>query len=102
MRHLNHKKTLNIQYTDYHKVSSETVVNNALTYVHTNGIDNDKKLLCAAGYLVGKRVRAKNVVKKTVQDPWRKRGLDRDIKRLRNNLSKIDAWHRGEWRKSID
>ena len=65
----------------------------ARTYINTHGIDNDKKLLCVAVYLVGERSKAEKAVKKNVKDPRWKQRLDRNIKKI------TYVWHRGELHK---
>ena len=60
LRHLNHKKLQTFDaLTTTKYISSETskvLVNNALKYIHTHGIDNGKK---REGYLVGESWRQK-------------------------------------------
>ena len=45
------------------------------------------------------RVGTEKLVKNNVKDLCCKQWLDRDIKRLRKDLSKINACHRREWHK---
>ena len=86
------RKPANLRYADSLAVQRETnKINAVLKFVSTNNITDVRKLVCAAGYLVGERL--------GITKTWWKRRLEGDIRRLRKDLSKIDAWHRGVWRK---
>lgn len=89
----------NLRYVDRLQLSRETSkINKVLKYILSDDITKDGKLIRAAAYLLGERSGAKKSVKKEKKEPWWKRRLEGDIQRLRKDLSKIDVWHRGQWR----
>ena len=86
-----------MRYIDRFQVARETTkINHILKYVSTDDITDDGKLIRAAGFLLGEKIGSKKSVKRDKR--WKRR-LEWGIKRLSKDLSKIDAWHLGEWRR---
>ena len=52
----------------------------------------------AASVLVCEQLRVKERKKREEKEPYWKRHIEGDVKRLRRDLSKIEAWFKGKWK----
>ena len=67
-------------------------------YIQIRNITDARDVIQAAAILVGKILNLKEPNRKIEKEPFWKRRIDDDIKRLRKDLSRIDAWFKGKWR----
>ena len=59
-------------------------------------ITDIRNVICAATVIVGERLGVKAKEKKVKQALWLKRRIEGDIKILRKDLSRIEAWNKGK------
>ena len=99
LRQDNKGKIYNLRYIDRGRVKRETLkINGLLKYVKIRNITDLRNLIQAAAILVGEGVDAKEPKKKVEKEPYWKRRISSDIKRLRKDLSRIESWFKGEWK----
>ena len=92
-------KIHNLRNTDSKLVKETTrKVNTILKYLPIANITDVRDLLHASAVLVGELLDIKEPKKKEQKEPYWKRRIEDDIKKLRKDLSKIDAWFKGKWR----
>ena len=63
-----------------------------------NDISNFKNLIKAGATIVSERMRIRKYVKPQ-QEPFWKRHIESDIARLKKDLSHLDDWFQGKWKK---
>ena len=75
-------------------------VNDVLGTIETNSISETKNLIIAGITLMYKELGIKNNAQKTkAKEPYWKRRLENDIRKLRKELSRIESWFTGRWKK---
>ena len=84
---------------DSAKVKAETKkINEILKNVRCKNIDNIREVIKAAAILVSERVGVKRKTEQKQKDPFWKRRIENDIGKLRKDLSRIEAWFKGNWK----
>ena len=99
----NNEKQMNpsLRFFDNNKLKDITKrVNDVLGSIETNSISETKNLIIAGITLVYKESGIKGNVQKTKsKQPYWKRRLENGIGKLRKELSKIESWFTGRWKK---
>jgi hypothetical protein len=92
-------KIHNLKNFDHGKLSKETSrVNNILKYVPVNNITEVRNLLQAGAVLVGELLEIKEKRPREPQEPFWKRRIQEDVRRLRKDLGRVEAWFKGKWK----
>ena len=92
-------KIHNLRNADSTKVKQTTAkVNEILKFLPTSNITEVKNVLRASAILVCELIDIKEHKKKERKEPFWKRRIEGDIKKLRQDLSRIDMWFKGKWR----
>ena len=92
-------KSLNLRDINKGKILAETKkVDAVLDHITTTNIADIRNVICAA-VIVGDRLGVQEKERKEKQDLWWKRRIKCDIKILRKDLSRIEAWNKGKLRK---
>ena len=73
-------------------------MNEILKNIRFNNIDNIRDVIKAAAILVSERVGVKRKIEQKQKDPFWKRRIENDIGKLRKDLSRIEAWFKGNWK----
>ena len=94
------KTKVNLKYGDKEKINKEVIkMNKMLEHIKITGFTHCRNVMQAAVKIVGEEVGMKksNATKK--KEPCWKRRILTDINRLRKDLSRIEAWFAGRWKK---
>ena len=94
------KTKVNLKYGDKEKINEEVIkMNKVLDHIKITGFTHCKNVMQAAVKIVGEEVgmNKSNAMKK--KEPCWKRRILKDINRLRKDLSRIEAWFAGRWKK---
>ncbi|CAB3978868.1 Hypothetical predicted protein [Paramuricea clavata] len=94
-------KVFTFKKVDRCKINEITAkVNKLVARIRTDNITDTNKLLKAVRSVVAEKIGLKEVIEQTKQkEPWWKRRLDMDIKRLRKDINILERKKRGEIRK---
>ena len=99
MERSDRRKIHNLKNTDRTTVKQTTAkVNGILKYLPTDDITDVKNVLQASAILVCELLDIKEPEKKEKKEPFWKRRIEGDIKKLRQDLSRIDSWFKGKWK----
>ena len=94
------KTEVNLKYGDKEKIKEEVIkMNKVLEHVKITGFTRCRNVIQAAMRIVGEEVGMKKSNANKRKKPLWKRRILRDISRLRKDLSRIEAWFTGRWRK---
>ena len=94
------KTEVNLKYGEKEKIKEEVIkMNKVLENVKTTGFAHCRNVVQAAMRIAGEEVGMKKSNAKKKKEPFWKRRILRDISRLRKELSKIEAWFAGRWKK---
>ena len=74
-------------------------MNKVLEHVKITGFTHCRNIIQIAMRIVGEEVGMKKSNTKKKKEPFWKRRILRDISRLRKDLSRIEAWFAGRWKK---
>ena len=74
-------------------------INKVLQHVKITGFTHCRNVIQAAMKIVGEEVGMKKSNAKKKKEPFWKRRILTDISRLRKDLSRIEAWFAGRWKK---
>ena len=91
---------VNLKYGDKEKIKEEVIkMNKVLEHVKITSFTHCRNDIQAAMRIVGEKVGMKKLnAKKKNETSWKRRVL-RDISKLRKDLSRIEAWFSGRWKK---
>ena len=90
----------NCRNIDQTKLREETAkVNKIIAAVTPNTITDIRDILQAGAILVGELVGAKEPTTRAEKAPYWKRRIEGDLKRLRKDLGRIEAWFKGKWKR---
>ena len=90
----------NLKYGDKEKIKEEVIkMNKVLEHVKITGFTHCRNVIQAAMKIVGEEVGMKKSNAKKKKEPFWKRRILTDISRLRKDLSRIEAWFAGRWKK---
>ena len=94
------KTEVKLKYGDKEKIKEEVIkMNKVLEHVKITVLPHFRNAIQAAMRVVGEEVgMLKSNAKKKKEPLWERRIL-RDISRLRKDLSRIEAWFAGRWKK---
>ena len=82
------------------KIKEQVIkMNKVLEHVKITGFTHCRNVIQAAMRIVGEEVGMKKSNGKKKNEPSWKRKILRDISRLRKDLSRIEAWFAGRWKK---
>ena len=91
---------VNLKYGDKEKIKEEVIkINKVLEHVKITGFTHCRNVIQAAMKIVGEEVGMKKSNAKKKKEPFWKRRILTDISRLRKDLSRIEAWFAGRWKK---
>ena len=91
---------MNLKYGDKEKIKEEVIkMNKVLKHVKITGFTLCRNVIQAAMRIAGEEVDMKKSKAKEKKEPFWKRRILRDISRLRKDLSRIEAWFAGRWKK---
>ena len=94
------KTEVNLKYGDKEKIKEEVIkINKVLEHVKITGFTHCRNVIQAAMKIVGEQVGMKKSNAKKKKEPFWKRRILTDISRLRKDLSRIEAWFAGRWKK---
>ena len=94
------KTEVNLKYGDKEKIKEEVIkMNKVLEHVKITGFTHCRNVIQAAMKIVGEEVGMKKSNAKKKKEPFWKRRILTDISRLRKDLSRIEAWFAGRWKK---
>ena len=94
------KTEVNLKYGDKEKIKEEVIkINKVLEHVKITGFTHCRNVIQAAMKIVGEEVGMKKSNAKKKKEPFWKRRILTDISRLRKDLSRIEAWFAGRWKK---
>ena len=93
-------KIYNCKNVDQAKLKKETAKVNKIMkdIIHTN-ITDTRNIVQAGAVLVGELVEAKDPAPSKEKIPYWKRRIENDLSRLRKDLSRIEAWFKGKWKR---
>ena len=74
-------------------------MNNVLEHVKLTGFTHCRNIIPAAMAIVGEEVSMKKLNAKKEKEPFWKRRTLTEFSRLRKDLSRIEAWFAGRWKK---
>ena len=90
----------NLKYGDKEKIKEEVIkMNKVLEHVKLTDFTHCRNVIQAAMKIVGEEVGMKKSNAKKKKEPFWKRRILTDISRLRKDLSRIEAWFAGRWKK---
>ena len=93
------KTEVNLKYGDKEKIKEEVIkMNKVLEHVKITGFTHCRNVIQAAMSIVGEEVSMKKSNAKKKKEPFWKRRIQRDISRLKKDLSRIEAWFAGRWK----
>ena len=94
------KTEVNLKYGDKEKIKEEVIkMNKVLEHVKITGFTHCRNVIQAAMKIVGEEVGMKKSNAKKKKEPFWKRRILTDISWLRKDLSRIEAWFAGRWKK---
>ena len=94
------KTEVNLKYGDKEKIKDEVIkMIKVLEHVKITGFTHCRNVIQAAMKIVGEEVGMKKSNAKKKKEPFWKRRILTDISRLRKDLSRIEAWFAGRWKK---
>ena len=94
------KREVNLKYGDKEQIKEEVIkMNKVLEHVKITGFTHCRNVIQAAMKIVGEQVGMKKSNAKKKKEPFWKRRILTDISRLRKDLSRIEAWFAGRWKK---
>ena len=94
------KTEVNLNYGEKEKIKEEVIkMNKVLEHVKITGFTCCRNVIQAAMKIVGEEVGMKKSIAKKKKGPFCKRRILTDISRLRKDLSRIEAWFAGRWKK---
>ena len=94
------KREVNLKYGDKEQIKEEVIkMNKVLEHVKITGFTHCRNVIQAAMKIVGEEVGMKKSNAKKKKEPFWKRRILTDISRLRKDLSRIEAWFAGRWKK---
>ena len=94
------KAKVKLKYGDKEKIKEEVIkINKVLEHVKITGFTHCRNVIQAAMKIVGEEVGMKKSNAKKKKEPFWKRRILTDISRLRKDLSRIEAWFAGRWKK---
>ena len=94
------KREMNLKYGDKEQIKEEVIkMNKVLEHVKITGFTHCRNVIQAAMKIVGEEVGMKKSNAKKKKEPFWKRRILTDISRLRKDLSRIEAWFAGRWKK---
>ena len=96
------KMEVYLKYGEKEKIKEEVIeMNKVLQYVYVKitGFTHCRNVIQAAMKIVGEEVGMKKSNAKKKKEPFWKRRILTDISRLRKDLSRIEAWFAGRWKK---
>ena len=94
------KTEVNLKYGDKEKIKEEVIkMNKVLEHVKITGFTHCRNVIQAAMRIVREEVGMKKSNAKKKNEPSWRRKILRDISRLRKDLSRIEAWSAGRWKK---
>ena len=94
------KTEVNLKYGDKEKIKEEVIkMNKVLEHVKLTDFTHCRNVIQAAMKIVGEEVGMKKSNAKKKKEPFWKRSILTDISRLRKDLSRIEAWFAGRWKK---
>ena len=94
------KTEVNLKYGDKEKIKEEVIkMNKVLEHVKLTDFTHCRNVIQAAMKIVGEEVGMKKSNAKKKKEPFWKRRILTDISRLRKDLSRIEAWFAGRWKK---
>lgn len=70
-------------------------VNNVIMYIQTNTITQTNNLIKAASVFVARELGLKKGIKKKMNEPWWKRRIEADIKRIRHDVNILEREKKG-------
>ena len=94
------KTEVNLKYGEKEKIKEEIIkMKKLLEHVKITGFTHCRNVIQAAMKIVGEEVGMKKSNAKKKKEPFWKRRILTDISRLRKDLSRIEAWFAGRWKK---
>ena len=94
------KTEVNLNYGEKEKIKEEVIkMNKVLEHVKITGFTCCRNVIQAAMKIVGEEVGMKKSIAKKKKGTFCKRRILTDISRLRKDLSRIEAWFAGRWKK---
>ena len=91
---------VNLKYGDKEKIKEEVIkMNKVLEHIKITGFTHCRNVIQAAMKIVGEEAGMKKLNAKKTKEPSWKRRILADISRLRKDLSRIEAWFAGRWKK---
>ena len=94
------KIEVNLKYGNKEKIKEEVIkINKVLEHVKITGFTHCRNVIQAAMKIVGEEAGMKKSNAKKKNEPFWKRRILADISRLRKDLSRIEAWFAGRWKK---
>ena len=94
------KIEVNLKYGNKEKIKEEVIkINKVLEHVKITGFTHCRNVIQAAMKIVGEEAGMKKSNAKKKKEPFWKRRILADISRLRKDLSRIEAWFAGRWKK---
>ena len=94
------KTEVNLKYGEKEKIKEGVIkMNKVLEHVKIAGFTHCRNAIQEAMKIVGEEVGMKKSNAKKKKEPFWKRRILTDISRLRKDLSRIEAWFAGRWKK---
>ena len=94
------KTAVNLKYGDKEIIKEKVIkMNKVLEHVKITDVTSCRNVIQAAMRIIGEEVNMKKSNEKLEKEPFWKRRILRDISGLRKNLSRIEAWLEGRWKK---
>ena len=94
------KTEVNLKYGEKEKMKEGVIkMNKVLEHVKIAGYTHCRNAIQEAMKIVGEEVGMKKSIAKKKKEPFWKRRILTDISRLRKDLSRIEAWFAGRWKK---
>ena len=94
------KTEKNLQYWNKEEIKEKVIrMNKMLQHVNITGFTHCRNVIQATMRITGEGVGIKKSNAKKKKEPFWKRSILRDIRRLREDLSRVEAWFAGGWKK---
>ena len=94
------KTEVNLKYGEKEKMKEGVIkMNKVLEHVKIAGYTHCRNAIQEAMKIVGEEIGLKKSNAKKKKEPFWKRKILTDISRLRKDLSRIEAWFAGRWKK---